>query len=263
MSFSFTTDNPLSVNNNFVSFATGSIFASFDTLTAHSIPLVMFWLAAGCAVTSITDSAGNTWTVVAGSSDGTWKGWVAYCNNPSAFAGNDYITVNFTGGPSAIGVQVWSGELLGGLTSSPAGTLGSATGTSSAPSLSLPGLSAGSCIVAATINTSALSPGVGSGYTGTGSNNDTYGYGAEYNLSSGAGAVTVNFTGSASWNLIALPFTPSSSATPEPVISGAHILMSNGHPVVSGGVAALAWIIDRRNRVAREERSERSRLRGA
>lgn len=68
--------------------------------------------------------------------------------------------------------------------------------------------------------------------------------------------------------LVAGIYDPGASASPNPLIGpGGHPLIGpGGHPLITEigrPLTPLAWIIDRRNRVAREERGERPPVRGA
>ena len=216
--YAFTSGNPLTHNNN-GSFTTGGIAAAFNALTAHTIVFTEFSLSSACTVTSVTDSAGNTWTVVAGASDGNMKLWAAYANNPSTYGSTDYLVVNFSG-TNTLGMINIYGELLNGPTSSPLGASNGSTGTSTTPSTSLTSVTSASAIISLTTNNGNSVPSAGSGYTlgPTGSGFATsYGYGSESNLSSGSGTVAANYTiSSATWNVIALAFSPSGGASTSP-----------------------------------------------
>ena len=138
MAYSYTTNNPQTLNNNNTSFSTGTIAYNYTSLTANSILYGFVWLAPGVTLTSVTDNQGNTYTVVGPSaSSGGFQGWGLYCNNSVTTGSNAYVTLNFTGGPSAVGCLTQFGELLGGPLSSPLATSNTATGSSSAPTLNL------------------------------------------------------------------------------------------------------------------------------
>jgi hypothetical protein len=203
-------NNPQDYDATFTSTASPVVITTFSNTTAGSILGMVFALASGATVTGVTDTAGNSWTFSQGATGGGWTTWSAYAKNTNAVSGNTFVSVAFTGGPSAIGsIETW-GELIGGPSSGPVVTRASATGTSAAPSASLTSLTAGSAIMALTVNSGADDPSPGSGYTGTGTNNGTYGYGREYNLSSAAGSVAADFTDSISvtWNVMAVAFSP-------------------------------------------------------
>lgn len=226
--YSFTSGNPLTHNNN-GSFTTGSIAAAFNALTANTIVFTEFSLSSACTVTSVTDSHGLTWTVVAGASDGNMKLWAAYANNASAYGSTDYLTVNFSG-TNTLGMINIYGELAGGPTSSPLGASNGTTGTSTTPSTSLTSVTSASAIISLTTNNGNSIPSAGSGYTlgPTGSGFATsYAYGAEYNLSSGSGTVAANYTiSSSTWNVIALAFNPApagGSTSPSQMFLGASL----------------------------------------
>lgn len=213
--FSWTADNPPTGNASFTSTATGTLVNQFDTLSANTTPEMVIALSESVTLTSVTDSADLTWTIVAGDSDGTWKFWLVYANNASARAGNDYVTVNFSNGPSSVGYWCYIGELAGGPATASVITA-AATGTSGSPSATLSSVTSGSAIIALTINTNSDDPSPGSGYTGSGTNNGTYGYGQEYNLDSASGSVTANFTGGTDWNIMAAAFAPAAGGSGAP-----------------------------------------------
>lgn len=208
-SWSFTANNASYVNTSFSSTSTGFHPCSFTNQAANNTVYCAWCLAASITFTSFTDNASDSWTTDAGTSDGTWKCYVSYAK-ASTYSGTNYTTLAFTGGPSAVGYVSASGELTGG-PASPTVVFNSATGSSTSATVNLASLTSGSAVIDITMNLVNSAPTAGGSYTCMGgagcSNSGTYGFGAAYNLSSGSGAVTANFTQTTgTWSIMALAF---------------------------------------------------------
>ena len=210
MSYSYSANNPVSDSLLFSNYTSGIAY-QYSNTTIGSILYMHLFFTSGSTLNSISDSAGNSWTIVGpGTNNAGWVPWGAYCLNNTSYSGNDYVTPVISSA-SANGYIVFGGELIGGPATSLLGASNENTGTSASPSVTLSGVAAGSAIVATVVNNNAATPSSGSGYTGTGGNNGTYGYISEYNtgLSSGSGSIaaTASMT-SGAWNIIAMAFNP-------------------------------------------------------
>jgi hypothetical protein len=200
MALAFTANNPWTVNNTTSSVSTGTALFSFNTLTSGSVLVCIVNFATGVSVTSATDGQANTWTVVALGVGGNGNTSFALSapNTHGAYAGTDYITINFTGGPSTTGAYGATAELTGAATSGIINSSNAATGTNTTGAVSLSTVTSGSAILVYSLTgvPGSADATAGTGYTLTyASHGSTYGYAAEYNtgLSSASGTVSPYF----------------------------------------------------------------------
>lgn len=190
-----------------------SITVRYDTATTTTGTLLIAWIYnyQSATISSVTCDAGNTWTeVAAAGANGVNGVHIYYCTNIAGTALHDVI-VQYSGNcHKAVAIYEFSSagnlQLHGGNTTA---------GTSTTPSTTITLCGAGSLAFGG-CRASDYMPVAGALYT-LGESSQAYFYEAsEYDLSTAAGSVAVNFTlaGSSSWRVNAAVFTDVLSTTP-------------------------------------------------
>lgn len=211
MSYSFTAGGSYHNESTGSPFSTG-IAASVAGEVAGNILAFTVFLDSAVTLNSVSDSTGNTWTIVGPTSaGGGMTGWGIYCVSLGN-AGTNYITLTVSA-TSTLGIYMLGGELQGGPATSVFAGWSSSNGTGTSAPVSTSSLTAGSAVIYSGINDVAQSCTASSGYSIVTSNSASIGWAGMYKLSSAAGVETpaMSWASSGGYAAIAMAFNPSSS----------------------------------------------------
>lgn len=208
MAYSFTTGGAYHNESTGTPFSTG-IAASISGEVAGNILAFTVFLDSAVTLNAVSDSTGNTWTIIGPTSaGGGMKGWGIYCVSLGN-AGTNYITLT-TSATSTLGIYMLGGELQGGPVSGVFAGWSGGAGTGTTAPVSLSSLSAGSAVIYGAINDVGQVSTASSGYSIISGNAVLIGWGGMYKLSSNSGTESpfMSWASSGGFCAIAMAFNP-------------------------------------------------------